>query len=52
MATKNVDPYTESEIEKLASKYSYNCKDVKVIPRIIVYIKDIIVWEWLFSIIE
>ena len=36
VATKNVDPYTESAIQNGASRYSNNCNRVKIIPKIIV----------------
>ena len=42
VATKKVDPYTESAIQKGASKYSIACKAVNSIPNIIVKTKPLI----------
>lgn len=51
VATKKVDPNTESAIVNEASIYSYAWRRVKYKPRIMVRPKLWIAWEWLDSII-
>lgn len=50
MATKKVAPYTESAIEKGASKYSKACKAVKYNPSVIVKARACKAEVWLFSV--
>jgi hypothetical protein len=40
VAMKNVDPYLESDIEKEASEYSNPCRVVNSNPRMMVMVKD------------
>jgi hypothetical protein len=49
VATKNVDPYVESEMVKEASQYSRAWRKVKYIPKITVIVKLEMACEWLFS---
>lgn len=44
VATKNVDPYTESAIVNGASKYSYPCRAVKYNPRSVVINSPWVAW--------
>jgi hypothetical protein len=44
VATKKIEPYTESEIQKIDSEYSKDCKNVNINPNTIVIIKLIILW--------
>lgn len=59
VAIKNVEPYTESAIEKGDSKYSNDCRPVKYTPRMIVisklnFLSDrfLLIIEWWHHVME